>query len=508
MLEWAVVNSRKTVSIAVLAFVAALGLLPFLGTAFIPEMKEGSVVPAMDRVPNISLDESIRMEREAMRLVMTVPGVKSAVSGVGRGESPADPQSQNESTPIVSLKPRSEWPDGWTQEDIQDAIRDKLKALPGVNIVMAQPISDRVDEMVTGVRAEVAVKIFGYDLDLLRDKANEIARVARSVPGAQEIKIERVTGQQYLTIEIDRPAIARHGLNVADVNDLIEAAIAGREVTDVFEGERRFTAVVRLPERFRNDIEAIRNMLVTTAEGVQVPLSSLATIDVRDGPAQISRETGKRRIVVGVNVKDRDLGGFVAELQQKVGQEVRLPEGYYFEWGGQFQNMERALGHLAIIVPITVGAIFFLLFLLFGSLRFATLIITVLPFASIGGVIGLFVSGEYLSVPASVGFIALWGIATLNGVVLVSYIRTLRDEGMELMQAVVHGARMRFRPVMMTATVAMLGLVPFLFATGPGSEVQRPLAIVVIGGLISCTLLTLIVVPALYTWFDDKPFEA
>ncbi|HEY9194362.1 MAG TPA: efflux RND transporter permease subunit [Methyloversatilis sp.] len=508
MLEWAVANSRRTVSIAVLAFIAALGLLPFLGTAFIPEMKEGSVVPAMDRVPNISLDESIRMEREAMRLVMEVPGVKSAVSGVGRGESPADPQSQNESTPIVSLKPRSDWPDGWTQEDIQDAIRDKLKALPGVNIVMAQPISDRVDEMVTGVRADVAVKIFGYDLDLLRDKANEIARVARSVPGAQEIKIERVTGQQYLTIEIDRPAIARHGLNVADVNDLIEAAIAGREVTDVFEGERRFTAVVRLPERFRNDIEAIRNMLVTTAEGVQVPLSSLATIDVRDGPAQISRETGKRRIVVGVNVKDRDLGGFVAELQQKVGQEVRLPEGYYFEWGGQFQNMERALGHLAIIVPITVGAIFFLLFLLFGSLRFAALIITVLPFASIGGVIGLFVSGEYLSVPASVGFIALWGIATLNGVVLVSYIRNLRDEGMALMQAVVHGARMRFRPVMMTATVAMLGLVPFLFATGPGSEVQRPLAIVVIGGLISCTLLTLIVVPALYTWFDDKPFEA
>jgi cobalt-zinc-cadmium resistance protein CzcA len=508
MLEWAVANSRKTVSIAVLAFVAALGLLPFLGTAFIPEMKEGSVVPAMDRVPNISLEESIRMEREAMRLVMTVPGVKSAVSGVGRGESPADPQSQNESTPIVSLKPRSEWPDGWTQEDIQDAIRDKLKALPGVNIVMAQPISDRVDEMVTGVRADVAVKIFGYDLDLLRDKANEIARVARSVPGAQEIKIERVTGQQYLTIEIDRPAIARHGLNVADVNDLIEAAIAGREVTDVFEGERRFTAVVRLPERFRNDIEAIRNMLVTTAEGVQVPLSSLATIDVRDGPAQISRETGKRRIVIGVNVKDRDLGGFVAELQQKVGQQVRLPEGYYFEWGGQFQNMERALGHLSIIVPITVGAIFFLLFLLFGSLRFAALIITVLPFASIGGVIGLFVSGEYLSVPASVGFIALWGIATLNGVVLVSYIRNLRNEGMELMQAVVHGARMRFRPVMMTATVAMLGLVPFLFATGPGSEVQRPLAIVVIGGLITCTLLTLVVVPALYTWFDDKPFEA
>lgn len=508
MLEWAVANSKKTVSLAVAAFIGAILLLPFLGTAFIPEMKEGSVVPAMDRVPNISLQESLRMEREAMRLVMEVPGVKSAVSGVGRGESPADPQSQNESTPIVSLKPRDEWPEGWTQETIQEQIREKLKALPGVNIIMAQPISDRVDEMVTGVRADVAVKIFGDDLDLLKAKADEIARVARGVQGASEIKIERVTGQQYLTVEIDRPTIARYGLNVGDVNDLIEAAIGGRHVTDVFEGERRFAAVVRLPERFRDNIEAIRNMLVPTPDGAQIPLSSLATIDVRDGPAQISRETGKRRIVIGINVANRDLGGFVAELQQKVKAQVQLPEAYYFEWGGQFQNMERALGHLSVIVPITVAAIFFLLFLLFGSLRFATLIITVLPFASIGGVIGLFISGEYLSVPASVGFIALWGIATLNGVVLVSYIRGLRNEGMELMQAVVQGAKMRFRPVMMTATVALLGLVPFLFATGPGSEVQRPLAIVVIGGLITCTLLTLVVVPALYTWFDDKPFEA
>ncbi|MFW2455519.1 efflux RND transporter permease subunit, partial [Methyloversatilis discipulorum] len=459
MLEWAVANSKKTVSLAVAAFIGAILLLPFLGTAFIPEMKEGSVVPAMDRVPNISLQESLRMEREAMRLVMEVPGVKSAVSGVGRGESPADPQSQNESTPIVSLKPRDEWPEGWTQETIQEQIREKLKALPGVNIIMAQPISDRVDEMVTGVRADVAVKIFGDDLDLLKSKADEIARVARGVQGASEIKIERVTGQQYLTVEIDRPTIARYGLNVGDVNDLIEAAIGGRHVTDVFEGERRFAAVVRLPERFRDNIEAIRNMLVPTPDGAQIPLSSLATIDVRDGPAQISRETGKRRIVIGINVANRDLGGFVAELQQKVKAQVQLPEAYYFEWGGQFQNMERALGHLSVIVPITVAAIFFLLFLLFGSLRFATLIITVLPFASIGGVIGLFISGEYLSVPASVGFIALWGIATLNGVVLVSYIRGLRNEGMELMQAVVQGAKMRFRPVMMTATVALLGLV-------------------------------------------------
>ena len=505
LLEWAVRNSRKTVAVALLAFGGAIALLPLLGTAFIPEMKEGSVVPGINRVPNISLDESIRMEQEAMRLVMTVPGVKSAVSGVGRGESPADPQSQNESTPIVSLLPRDQWPAGWTQDTIQAEIRQKLSALPGVSIVMAQPISDRVDEMVTGVRSDVAVKIFGYDLDVLREKATEVAKVAGTIKGAQDIRIERLTGQQYLTIEIDRRAIARYGLNVADINDLIESAFGGRHATDVFEGERRFSAVVQLPPRFRGDVEAVRNILVTTADKAKVPLSSLASIEVRDGPAQISREYGKRRIVVGVNVKDRDLGGFVAELQQRVDSQVKLGEGYTFEWGGQFENMQRALGHLAVIVPVTVCAIFFLLFLLFGSLRFATLIITVLPFASIGGVVGLYVSGEYLSVPASVGFIALWGIAVLNGVVLVSYIRGLRDRGAPLQQAVLDGARMRFRPVMMTATVAMLGLVPFLFATGPGSEVQRPLAIVVIGGLISCTLLTLVVLPAIYAWFDNEP---
>lgn len=508
LLHLALDNRRKTVLAAVATFALTLGLLPFLGTAFIPEMKEGSVVPGINRVPNISLDESIKMEMEAMRLVMQIPGVKSAVSGVGRGESPADPQGPNESTPIVSLKPRSEWPSGWTQDDIQEAMRDKLKALPGVQIVMAQPISDRVDEMVTGVRSDIAVKVFGDDIEQLRRIAGQIGKVAQSLRGAQDLRVERVSGQQYLTVEINRQAIARLGLNVADVNDLLETAVGGKEATEIFEGERRFPGVVRLPERFRNNIEAISNILITSPNGAQVRLADVANIRVMDGPAQISRELGKRRIVVGVNVKDRDLGGFVAELQQKVERQIKLPEGYYLEWGGQFQNMERALGHLTVIIPITIAAIFFLLFLLFNSLRYATLIITVLPFASIGGVIGLFVTGEYLSVPASVGFIALWGIAVLNGVVLVSYIRSLRQEGRSVAEAVVEGATLRFRPVMMTATVAMLGLIPFLFSSGPGSEVQRPLAIVVIGGLITSTLLTLVVVPTIYRWFDEEEVEA
>ena len=508
LLHWALNNDKKTLASAGGLLLFTLALFPFLGTAFIPEMKEGSIVPGINRVPNISLEESVKMEMEAMKLVMQVPGVKSAVSGVGRGESPADPQGQNESSPIVSLKPRSEWPRGWTQDDIAEALRDKLKALPGVQVVMAQPISDRVDEMVTGVRSDVAIKVFGDDLDMLKRKAEEIAKVAQTIQGAQDLRVERVTGQQYLSIDIDRQAIARYGLNASDVHDVIETAIGGKEATQVFEGERRFAAIVRLPERFRNDVGAIRNLVVSAPNGAQVNLENIAKIQVVDGPSQISRELAKRRIVVGVNVKDRDLGGFVAELQQKVEKNVKLPDGYYLEWGGQFQNMERALGHLAVIVPATIGGIFFLLFLLFGSLRMATLIILVLPFASLGGVIALFLTGEYLSVPASVGFIALWGIAVLNGVVLVSYIRNLRSEGYEVAEAVVHGATQRFRPVMMTATVALLGLIPFLFATGPGSEVQRPLAIVVIGGLITSTLLTLVMLPTLYKWFDEEPTEA
>ena len=497
-----------TMAVGGLAFAGSLALIPLLGTSFIPEMKEGSLVPNVIRAPNIAIEESIELEMQAMRLIRGIPGVKSAVSGLGRGESPADPQAQNESSPIVSLKPRAEWPEGWTQDTIADAIREKLRAIPGAQIVMAQPISDRVDELVTGVRSDVAVKVFGDDMHTLKRTADEIARVASGIRGAQDIRVERATGQQYLAIDIDRPTIARYGINVSDVHDVIEMAIGGKTATQIYEGERRFEGNVRLLEQFRDNGEAIRRLLLPTPSGAQVSLESLADIRLIEGPAQVSREMAKRRLVVGINVRDRDLGGFVAELQQVIGARIDLPDGYYLVYGGQFQNMERALGHLAIIVPVTIAGIFFLLFLLFRSLKLATLIITVLPFASIGGVIGLYVSGEYLSVPASVGFIALWGIAVLNGVVLVTYIRSLRMEGQPMADAVVNGATLRLRPVLMTATVAMLGLIPFLFATGPGSEVQRPLAVVVIGGLITSTLLTLVMVPVLYRWFDEVSVEA
>ena len=508
LLGFAMGHGKVIVLAAIALFGGTMALLPLLGTSFIPEMKEGSIVPAINRMPNISLDEGIKMEMEAMRMVMEIPGVRMVVTNIGRGESPADTQGQNESTPIATLKPRDEWPKGWNQDTIADAMRGKLYAnLPGVQLVMAQPISDRVDELLTGVRSDLAVKVFGDDLEALKRTANDIAKVAGEVKGAQDIRIERVTGQEYLNITIDRQALSRYGLNASDVHDVIETAIGGKIATDIFEGERRFSAAVRLPEDFRNSIEKIDGIMLTSPNGAQVPLGDVSHIELVDGPAQISREMAKRRIVIGVNVRDRDLGGFVAEMQKAVGDKVKLPEAYYLEWGGQFQNMERAMGHLKIIVPITIAAIFFLLFILFNSLRFATLIILVLPFASIGGVVALYLTGEYLSVPASVGFIALWGIAVLNGVVLVSYIRTLRESGMKQAEAIRQGCEQRFRPVMMTATVALLGLVPFLFATGPGSEVQRPLAIVVIGGLITSTLLTLVMLPSLYRWFEEKRAE-
>jgi heavy metal efflux system protein len=504
MLHWALSHRKATVLSVIALFIAALCLFPFLGTSFIPEMAEGTLSPNADRVPNISLDESLRMEMAMQKTMLTVAGLDNVVSRVGRGESPADPAGPNEADVLASLTPIEDRPRDLTQEKIANEVREKLAAIPGINLVMSQPISDRVDEMVTGVRADVAVMLYGDDLDLLVEKAREIARVANTIQGTQDTRVDRVGGQQYLNIDIDRRAIARFGLNAADVNDVIETAIAGKAATEIYEGERRFEAVVRLPQSLRDSIPDIRELQISSPDGPLIPLDNLAHVSVKEGPALINRNQGKRRIVVGVNVQDRDLGGFVAELQQKVEQKVKLPPGYYIEWGGQFHNMERAMHHLMIIVPITIAAIFFLLFVLFHSVRFAALIITVLPLASIGGVIGLFVSGEYLSVPASVGFIALWGIAVLNGVVLVSYIRKLRSEGMSQEDAVLEGARLRFRPVMMTATVAALGLVPFLFSRGAGSEIQRPLAIVVIGGLLSSTLLTLILVPVVYNTFEGK----
>ncbi|PSJ17450.1 efflux RND transporter permease subunit [Nitrosomonas supralitoralis] len=505
-------NQKKTMIIAVSALMLAFALFPFLGKSFIPVMKEGAVTPVIIRAPSISLEEAIKLETEALQLITTVPGVKFVVSKLGRGDTPADPASQNESDPIAVLDLEHS---GRTQVEIEEDIRKALDVIPGVNVVLSQPIEQRVDEMVTGVRSQVAVKIFGDDLEQLRKLSEQVARIVKSTPGARDIRIERLSGQQELTINIDRRAIARHGINVSDVNELISTAIGGKAVTQVFEGERRFTLLLRFPEKFRYDVEAIKDLILrpvnnTAAQGkmaqggMLVPLSAVADIKVVDGPAIISREFAKRRVVVGANVHGRDMGGFVEELQARTAKEIKLPTGYYFVWGGQFENMQRAMATLSVIVPVTLAVIFFLLFMLFNSIKLAGLIYLVLPFASVGGVVGLFVSGQYLSVPASVGFIAVWGTSILNGVVLISFVRELRDKGLTVEEAVRKACEQRFRPVMMTAATTVLGLAPFLAASGLGSEVQKPLAIVVICGLTTATMMTMVVMPMLYRWFDDK----
>ena len=503
LLDRSLARRRITVLTATVLLLGSIGLFPLLGKSFMPTMKEGALTPQINRVPSISLQESVSMEMAAMRSIAQVDGVRMVVSKLGRGESPADPVGPNESDPIVLLDPKTKR----SQDEIDEEIRQRLSSIPGVQIVLSQPISERVDEMVTGVRSQLAIKIFGDELDELRRVSEQVARLLRSVPGARDIRIERLSGQQSLIIDIDRAAIARYGINVADVHAIIETAIGGKEVGLLYEGERRFGIAVRFPERARDSIESIKQITLKAHDGALVPLQSIASIQLKDGPAQVSRESAKRRVVVGANVEGRDLGGFVQDVQNRMNQEIKLPEGFNVVYGGQFENMERAMETLSVIVPVTIAAIFFLLFMLFSSLKMAGLIILVLPFASIGGIVGLAITGEYLSVPASVGFIALWGIAVLNGVVLVTCIRRFRDEGMAIAEAVREGCVQRFRPVIMTATVALLGLVPFLFADGPGSEVQRPLAIVVIGGLITSTLLTLVVLPSLYAWFDDQEDE-
>ena len=508
MLHWSLAQPKKVLAGALLALAGSFALVPFLGTAFIPTMQEGSITPVIVRVPKISIEESIKLESQAMAAIKTVPEVQTVVSRLGRGESAADPGQPHESDPIVMLKPRSQWRDGYTQEDIADEIRDKIRFLPGVEIAISQPIAARVDEMVSGVRSQVAVKIFGDDLDELRKTGDAVAAALMATPGATDLRVERVSGQEYLTIQIDRADIARYGINVEDVNALIEIAVQGKVATQVYEGERRFDTVVRLPAAYRSDVESIGNLVLRAPTGAIVPLRDVAQITLGDGPAQVSREGGKRRLVVGVNVQGRDLGGFVAEAQARIDRQVQLPSGYYLSWGGQFENMERAIDRLSLIIPITIAAIFFLLFMLFNSVRYATLVITVLPLAAIGGLVALALSGEYLSVPAAVGFINLWGIAVLNGVVLVSFIREKRELGLSTDEAILEGCTHRFRPVMMTAMVALLALIPMLFSTGPGSEVTRPLAVVVIGGLFSSTSLTLLLVPVLYRWFEEKEIEA
>jgi cobalt-zinc-cadmium resistance protein CzcA len=482
----------------------SLALVPFVGREFIPLLEEGTLTPKIVRLPSVSLSESIEMEKQAHRAMLEFPEVRMAVSKIGRPEIAVGPEELNESEPIVSLSERSTWKTAATQPQLTDAIRRKLAEIPGISVLMSQPIQHRVDELISGVRAECAIKLFGEDLDVLHDKAEEIATLMQQINGVKDIKVEQIAGQPYLTLDIDRQKIARFGINVADVQEIVTTAIGGKAVTHVYEGERRFQLTLRFPELQRNSIGAIGEIRVKSSSGALIPMSELAVIEVREGPFSISREHVKRRIYVGFNVVGRDIGSVVDEGRKKLAEQVRLPEGYTIMWGGAFENMERANERLLIVVPITLGLVFFLLFWAFHSLRYATLIMMNLPFALIGGVVSLWLSGQYLSLPASIGFIELFGLAVGNGIVLVSYINQLRNEGTQMDQAIINGCVLRLRPVVMTMMTTLLGLLPLVLAQGIGAEVQRPLATVVIGGLFTSTALTLVVLPALYRWFAEK----
>src|SRR3990170_4215434 len=432
VLGWALRKKFVVLAGAVAMLIASLAIFPLLGTEFMPTLDEGSLTTQVIRLPSISLPESVEIENKVQQALLKFPEVVTVVSKIGAAEIATDPMGPNISDPIIILKPRDEWTSASTREELVEKIREELEKIPGIGLNITQPIALKVDELISGVKSQVAVKLFGDDMDVLNEKADSIAKAMSSVKGVTDLRVEQTAGQPYITVDIDRRKIARYGINIADIQEIIETAIGGKVATDVFEGDRRFSVLLRFPEGKRNSVEAIGNIFVNASNGANIPLSMLARVYMSEGPVQISRENSKRRIVIESNVEGRDIGGFVKEAEEVIAREVKLPSGYYIAWGGAFENQQRAMKRLSIIVPLTIALIFFLLFSAFNSLKYAALIIMNLPFALIGGIFGLLISGQYLSVPASVGFIALFGVAVLNGVVLVSYINKLREEGLSI----------------------------------------------------------------------------
>jgi cobalt-zinc-cadmium resistance protein CzcA len=471
-------------------------------------MDEGDLIVQLEKLPSINLDKSIDLDLRVQRAIMEhVPEVTGIVARTGSDELGLDPMGLNQTDSFLVLKPRDEWRMA-SKDELVDAIRTVLKNFPGVDYAFTQPIQMRVDEMLTGVRGDLAIKVFGNDQEALNRTAEAIVAVVKQIDGAEDVYTPRNEGAQYYQLKVDRLAAGRLGLDVEALEDGLRAQVEGIQAGTVYEGARRTPLVIRGPDSLRGSAAVFGALQLTLEDGQSVPLSSLVTMERTEGPVAIQRERGNRMAVVVANVSGRDLVGFVEEARQLVAAEVQLPTGYYYEWGGEFENQQRAAQRLSVVVPIAVGLIFLLLFSTFGSVRQAVLVLTNVPFAMIGGVVGLWLTGEYLSVPASVGFIALLGIAVLNGVVMVTYFNQLKALGYSIAELVVEGARRRLRPVLMTASIAAFGLVPLLFASGPGSEIQRPLAIVVIGGLISSTALTLILLPILYRRFGIATREA
>ncbi|GBD39148.1 Cobalt-zinc-cadmium resistance protein CzcA [bacterium HR37] len=495
-------HTKTTVAIAFAIFISSLLFIPFMGAEFIPRLDEGSIAIQAWRLPSVSLEESIRNTTMIENILKRFPEVKTVVSRTGRAEIATDPMGVEVSDIYVILEPHDKWKTAKTKEELIDKINEALtKALPGTKFSYSQPIELRVQELIAGVRSDVAINIFGDDLETLKRIGDQVVKVVSKIPGAADTKAEQVAGLPYLRVIIDRDAIARYGINASQILDTVEA-IGGKVVGQVLEGQKRFFVQVRFSKKDRSDFEHIRNIRVSDNNGRLIPISQLADIRIEEGPAQISRENLHRRLAVETNVRGRDLASFVAEAQRAVEKEVNLPPGYWIEWGGQFENLKRASSRLAIVVPTALFLIFVLLYTTFGSVRPALIIYLNVPMAATGGILALFLRGMPFSISAGVGFIALFGIAVLNGVVLMSYILQMRREGMSAEDSAYRGAEIRLRPVLMTALVASFGFVPMALSTSAGAEVQRPLATVVIGGLFTSTLLTLLVLPAIYSWFE------
>ena len=494
-------HRKKTLCVTLI--IAALGVIvfPFLGKEFTPELQEGTLVVRATMAPSISLNESRETAFLLEKQILKFPEVTQVVSRVGRGEVGAHADPINSAEMYVNLKPKKEWETAKNQEDLFQAMSETLEKFPGVNLNFTQPIAMTIDEMLEGVRADLAIKIYGDDIAELKRLSDEVVATVKKIKGAQDVQADQVTGTPQLVITPDPNKIARYGVTMQEVQETIRAAVGGEEAGQVFEGVKRFDIYVRYREEARSSKEAIEGLLLATPSGAHVPLGQVANIKEVVGPRQITRENNQRFIVVQVNVRGRDIGGFVEEGQKAIKKNVNFPTGYLMEWGGDFELQQKANKRLGVVVPITIGLVVLLLYSTFNSLPKAFLIVLNIPLALVGGLIGLFITGLNMSVPSSVGFIALFGIAVGNGLVLVSRITQLRLEGVEMLKACTQAAQDRLRPVLMTAITTGLGLLPLVFSTGTGSEVQRPLAIVVIGGLVSSTFLTLFAIPAFYGWF-------
>ena len=514
ILKWVLGHRNIAFSAAVVLVVLSGVLASRMGSEFIPSLSEGDFAMQAMRVPGTSLTQSVEMQQRLEKAVIEqVPEVERMFARSGTAEIASDPMPPNASDAYIMLKPQDQWPDPKKPRDELIAEVQKAAAgVPGSNYELSQPIQLRFNELISGVRSDVAVKVFGDDMDVLNNTANKIAAALKAVPGSSEVKVEQTTGLPVLTINIDREKAARYGLNIADVQNSIAIAVGGRTAGTLYEGDRRFDMVVRLPETVRTDVAGMSSLLIpvpaNASQGANqigfIPLSQVANLDLQLGPNQISRENGKRLVIVSANVRGRDLGSFVQEATASLDAKVQIPAGYWTTWGGQFEQLQSAARRLQIVVPVALLLVMTLLFLMFNNLKDGMLVFTGIPFALTGGVVALWLRDIPLSISAGVGFIALSGVAVLNGLVMIAFIRGLREEGRTLRQAVDEGALTRLRPVLMTALVASLGFIPMALATGTGAEVQRPLATVVIGGILSSTALTLLVLPALYQWAHRK----